>query len=97
MRDQLDHCDARHKQEIDGSNPDYLVQVRAVEDSYIGKSVDAGVAADGMEELKRSILNVLHRVVPGRHREDAFKVFALDDGPPPPLPEKDWRDDRYGD
>jgi hypothetical protein len=89
MRDQLVNCAPRDKQYIDGSDPNYLMQVRAVEDSYIGKSVDAGAPAISMEDLKRNILSILNRIAPGRHREDAIKVFALDEGEPPPLPEKE--------
>ncbi len=89
MRDQLANCAPRDKQYIDGSDPNYLTQLRAVEDSFIGKMVDAGVSATSMEDLKRNILSILTRIAPGRHRDDAIKVFALDEGEPPPLPEKD--------
>ena len=99
MRDQLKNCAPRDKQYIDGSDPNYLVQIRAVEDSFIGKTADPGMPAVNMDDLKRNILSILNRVAPGRHREDAIKVFALDEGEPPPLPEKDEdpprRDDYY--
>jgi len=89
MRDQLLNCPQRERQYIDGSNPDYLVQLRAVEDSYIGKILEPGTPALSMEDLKRNIMSILNRIAPGRHREDSVKVFALDEGEPPPLPEKD--------
>jgi hypothetical protein len=89
MRDQLEHCPARDKLYFDGSDERYLKVVRAVEDSYIGKAVEPGAAAVSMDDLKRNILSILTRIAPGRHREDAVKVFALDDGEPPPLPEKE--------
>jgi hypothetical protein len=95
MRDQLHNCPQRDKHYVDGSDPQYLMQVRAVEDTFIGKPVDAGTPAVSMDDLKRNILSILNRVAPGRHREDAIKVFALDDGDPPPLPEKEPRDDYY--
>jgi hypothetical protein len=88
MRDQLEHCPARDKLYFDGTDARYLQVVRAVEDSYIGKTVEPGAAAVSMDDLKRNILSILTRIAPGRHREDAVKVFALDDGEPPPLPEK---------
>lgn len=88
-RDQLANCAARDKRYIDGSDPEYLCQVRAVEDSYIGKKIDPGAPAVGMDDLKRNILSILNRVAPGRHREDSVKVFALDEGEPPALPEKE--------
>jgi hypothetical protein len=96
MRDQLEHCPARDKMYFDGSDPRYLQVVRAVEDSYIGKAVEAGVAAVSMDDLKRNILSILTRIAPGRHREDGVKVFALDDGEPPPLPEKTEESERGG-
>jgi hypothetical protein len=83
MRDQLRNCPARDKHYIDGSDPNYLFEVRAVEDVYIGKQVDAGTPAVSMDDIKRNILSILNRVAPGRHREDAVKVFALDEGEPP--------------
>ena len=89
MRDQLANCAVRDKQYVDGSDPNYLMQVRAVEDSYIGKQIDPGVSAASMEDLKRNILSILTRIAPGRHRDDAIKVYALDEGEPPPLPDKD--------
>ncbi len=89
MRDQLEHCPPRDKLYFDGSDSRYLVVLRAVEDSFIGKLVDAGTPAATMDDLKRNILSILTHIAPGRHREDAVKVFAVDEGEPPPLPEKD--------
>ncbi len=89
MRDQLANCAQRDRQYIDGSNPDYLIQLRAVEDSFIGKILEPGTPAVGMEDLKRNIMSILNRIAPGRHREDSVKVFALDEGEPPALPEKE--------
>src|SRR5215475_4719669 len=86
MREHLANCAQRDKQYVDGSDDNYLMQLRAVEDSYIGKRVDAGVPAASMEDLKRNILSILNRVAPGRHREDAVKVFALDEGEAPAAP-----------
>ena len=45
-----------------------------------------------MDDLKRNLLSILTRVAPGRHRDDAVKVFALDEGEPPPMPGKDGDD-----
>ncbi len=89
MRDQLEHCAARDKMYFDGSNPQYLQVIRSVEEAFIGKIVDAGAAAASMDDLKRNIFSILTKVAPGRHRDDAIKVFALDDGDPPPLPPKE--------
>jgi hypothetical protein len=81
---------------FDGSDERYLRIIRAVEDSYIGKMVDAGTPAVTMDDLKRNILSILTRVAPGRHREDGVKVYALDEGEPPPLPEKEEGEGRGG-
>ena len=89
MRDQLEHCPPRDKMYFDGQDPRYLQVLRAVEHSFIGKLVDAGTPAASMDDLKRNILSILTRIAPGRHRDDAVKVFAVDDGEPPPLPAKD--------
>jgi len=86
MRDQLRNCPPRDKHYIDGSDPQYLFEVRTVEETFIGKQVDAGTPAVSMDDIKRNILSILNRVAPGRHREDAVKVFALDEGEPPPPP-----------
>ncbi len=89
MRDQLAQAPARDKVYFDGSDPRYLTTVRTAEDNYIGKIIDGGSPAASMDDLKRNLLSILTRVAPGRHREDAVKVFALDDGEPPPIPGKD--------
>jgi hypothetical protein len=94
MRDQLAQAPARDKVYFDGSDPRYLTTIRSAEDSYIGKLVDPGTAAVAMDDLKRNLLSILTRVAPGRHRDDAVKVFALDEGEPPPLPEKEEREER---
>ena len=86
MRDQLRNCPPRDKHYINGSDPNYLFEVRTGEDVYIGKQIDPGTPAVSMDDIKRNILSILNRVAPGRHREDAVKVFALDQGEPPPLP-----------
>ena len=88
MRDQLAQAPARDKVYFDGSDPRYLVTIRTVDDNFIGKVIDGGTPAASMDDLKRNLLSILTRVAPGRHREDAVKVFALDDGEPPPEPRK---------
>jgi|GEM_PF-3612192 len=87
-REQLATCAPRDKHFVDGTNPDYLTQLRGTEDAYIGKIIEPGAPAMGMEDLKRNIMSILNRVAPGRHREDSIKIFAIDDGEPPPLPRK---------
>ncbi len=89
MRDQLEHCAPRDKMYFDGSDPRYLQVLRAVEDSFVGKLIEPGTPAITMDDLKRNILSILVRIAPGRHREDAVKIFAVDEGEPPPLPEKE--------
>jgi hypothetical protein len=83
MRDQLAQAPARDKVYFDGSDARYLTTMRTAEDNYIGKIVDGGTPAASMDDLKRNLLSILTRVAPGRHREDAVKVFALDEGEPP--------------
>jgi hypothetical protein len=99
MRDQLRNCPPRDKHYVDGSDPNYLFEVRNVEETFIGKQVDGGTPAVSMDDIKRNILSILNRVAPGRHRDDAVKVFALDEGEPPappggpddqPPPERDF-------
>jgi hypothetical protein len=85
MRDQLAQAPARDKVYFDGTDPRYLTTLRTTEDSFIGKIIDAGTPAAAMDDLKRNLLSILVRVAPGRHREDSVKVFALDEGEPPPL------------
>lgn len=89
MRDQLAQAPARDKVYFDGSDPRYLVTIRTVDDNFIGKVIDGGTPAASMDDLKRNLLSILTRVAPGRHRDDAVKVFALDDGEPPPPPRKE--------
>jgi hypothetical protein len=97
MREQLANVPPRDKSLVDGTNPDYLLQLRGTEDTYIGKLVEAGSPAASMEDLRRNILSILNRVAPGRHREDAIKVFAVDEGEPPPLArDKEEEDERAG-
>jgi hypothetical protein len=89
IRDQLAHCAPRDRAYFDGSDPQYLQILRGTEDSYIGKIIDPGAPAASMDDLKRNVLSILTRVAPGRHRDDAVKIFALDDGEPPPLEVKE--------
>ena len=96
MRDQLAQCPARDKMYVDGSDERYLRVLRSESDSYLGKIADAGAAASTMEDLKRNILSILLRVAPGRHREDSVKIFAVDDGDPPPLETADTESNNDG-
>ena len=85
LRDALEHCPSRDKAFFDGTDPRYLQVIRAVEDSYIGKLVEPGTACGHMEDLKRNILSILNRLLVNRRNEDDVKVYAVDDGEPPPL------------
>ncbi len=84
LRDQLNNCAPRDRAYFDGSDPAYLVIVRSPTDVFVGKVVDAGATAVGMDDIKRNLMSILMRIAPGRHREDSVKVFALDEGEPPP-------------
>ncbi len=88
MRDQLAQAPARDKVYFDGTDSRYLTTMRTAEDNYIGKVIDGGTSAVSMDDLKRNLLSILTRVAPGRHREDAVKVFALDEGEAPKEPGK---------
>jgi len=96
MRDQLAQAPARDKVYFDGSDPRYLTTIRTLEDNFIGKIIDGGTPAASMDDLKRNLLSILTRVAPGRHRDDAVKVFALDEGEPPPDPRKSGEDEDGG-
>jgi len=89
LRDALAQCPSRDRGFFDGSDPRYLTVVRAVEDSYVGKVIDAGPSATSMDDLKRNILSILNRISSGRRGEDDVKVFAVDPGEPPPLPPRE--------
>lgn len=96
LRDAFEHCAPRDKVYIDGSDERYLRVIRAVEDSYVGKVLEPGTTAASMDDLKRNVLSILTRIAQGRRSEDDVKVFALDEGEPPPLPPKEPRPG-YGD
>jgi hypothetical protein len=83
LRDQLNNCAPRDRAYFDGSDPAYLCIMRSAEDVFVGKIIDPGTPSVTMDDLKRNLLSILARIAPGRHREDAVKVFALDDGDPP--------------
>jgi hypothetical protein len=89
LRDALAHAPHRDRPFFDGSDPRYLVEVRAVEDTYLGKVLDPAIAVNSLEDVKRNILSILHRLTTGRRSEDDIKVFALDPGEPPVLPPKE--------
>ena len=89
LRDAMGSSPPRDRQYFDGSDPRYLLVVRAAEDSYVGKVFDPGTTASSMEDLKRHILSVLNRLAGGRRNEDDVKIFALDDGEPPPMVPKE--------
>jgi hypothetical protein len=96
LRDALSHCPPRDKVYVDGTDPRYLQQIRGdtnATDSYVGKVIDSGATAVSMDDLKRNVQSILTKVAPGRRSDDDVKVFAVDDGEPPPLPEKPAGDD----
>ena len=95
LRDALEHCPNRDRLYFDGSDPRYLVVLRSVEDSYVGKVLDPGITANSMDDLKRNVLSILTRISGGRRNEDDVKVFCLDDGDPPPLPPREEPQQRY--
>lgn len=82
LREQLQTAAPKDKVFFDGSDERYLIVMRndaADEDAFIGKIVDAGIPAASMDDLKRNLLSILNRIAPGRHREDAVKVFGVID------------------
>ena len=95
LRDALEHCPSRDRLYFDGSDPRYLLVVRAVEESFVGKVLEPPVTATSMDDLKRNVISILTRVSGGRRSDDDVKVYALDEGEPPPLPPKEDPHDRY--
>jgi len=86
LREALAKCPARDQGYFNGSDPRYLRLLRAVEDEFVGKVIEPGATAVSMDDLKRNILSLLARLG-GRRSEDDVKIFACDEGEPPPLPE----------
>ena len=95
LRDALAHAPQRDRAFFDGSDPRYLRELRAVEDTYLGKVIDAAISVNSLDDVKRNVLSILHRISTGRRGEDDIKVFAVDEGEPPPLPPKEPVYDRY--
>ncbi len=97
LRDALEHAPARDRVYFDGSDARYLQVIRGdttAGESYIGKVIDGGATAASMDDLKRNVLSILTRISQGRRSDDDVKVFALDDGEPPPIAPKPHDDDR---
>ena len=92
LRDAFEHCPPRDRAFFDGTDDRYLRRLRAVEDSYVGKIVDAALVAGQVDDIKRNVLSILTRLTQSRRSEDDVKIFAVDDGEPPPLPEKPERE-----
>ena len=89
LRDALAHAPHRDRAFFDGSDERYLRELRAVEETFLGKIIEPGVAVTALDDVKRNVLSILHKITNGRRNEDDIKVFALDEGEPPPLPPKD--------
>ncbi|MSP61458.1 MAG: hypothetical protein EXR72_14145 [Myxococcales bacterium] len=88
LRDALEHCPTRDKLYVDGSDPRYLRVIRTDStegESYLGKVLEGGATATSMDDLKRNVLSILTRISSGRRSEDDVKIFALDEGEPPPI------------
>jgi hypothetical protein len=86
LRDQLTNAPPKDRSFFDGSDERYLILLRTDADeaaTYLGKVIDAGASATGMEDFKRNLLSILNRIAPGRHRDDAVKVFSIGDGEGP--------------
>ena len=92
LRDAFEHCPPRDRSFFDGTDERYLVRVRAVEDTYVGKVVDAGLVVVAADDIKRNVLSIITRITQSRRSEDDVKIFAVDDGEPPPLAEKPERE-----
>lgn len=84
IRDALRLVQPRDQSYVDGTDERYLIVLRSSEDKYIGKIVDGGTTAAGMDDIKRNVLSILNKVAPARYKEDEVKVLALDEGEPPP-------------
>ncbi len=92
MREQLRQAAQRDQMYFDGSDERYLRVLRCEEGSFIGKLIDGGTPAASMDDIKRNLVSILNKVAPGRYKDDDLKVFALDEGEPPPEPERPSRD-----
>ena len=91
LRDALEHAPTRDRVYFDGSDPRYLQVIRSDNvdgTSYVGKVIDGGATAASMDDLKRNVQSILTRISQGRRGDDDVKVYALDDGEPPPLAPK---------
>jgi hypothetical protein len=69
---------------FDGSDERYLKVMRSAEDKFIGKIIDGGTPASAMDDVRRNVISLMNKFAQGRYKEDDVKVFALDEGDPPP-------------
>ena len=95
LRDAIAHAPHRDRAFFDGSDPRYLMELRGIEDLWLGKIVDPAISITTLDDVRRNVQSIIGRITPSRRSDDDVKIFAIDDGEPPPLPPKEPREDRY--
>ena len=67
---------------------------RLTDCSALPSACDCGptrTPAASMDDIKRNVISILNKIAPGRYKDADLKVFALDEGEPPPEVVKESR------
>lgn len=84
MREQLEKCPQRDRVFFESSDGRYLTILRTAQrggdETYVGKIIDAAVALNTMEDVRRNIWSIMQRICPGRRDESEIRFYALADG-----------------
>ena len=77
MREQLEKCPQRDRVFFESDDGKYLIVLRGVEETYIGKVLPPATELRTVDDIRRNIWSILQRVCPGRRDEGEVKLFTI--------------------
>jgi hypothetical protein len=78
MRREIEQGPARQRPAFRAGDPAHLELLEVGEDLFMGRVLDHGLAADGIDDLKRNIRSIVQMTFPGQRAGASLNLFPVE-------------------
>lgn len=83
LRRQLASVTGPDRRYVSADDPSFLMICRLGEDEYVGKLIEDRLTTDRVDDVRRNVLSILHRLAPDIRVPNHLEIFATEPGEGP--------------
>jgi hypothetical protein len=81
LRRELDNLTGAERKYVSREDPSFLLICTMGKDSYVGKLIEDNLSTDRVDDIRRNILSILHRLCPDTRIPENFQIRVISRDP----------------